>query len=376
MKGSVSTIALASLLIGSVAHAQTSVTLFGIVDTGFKYVHNSGGQSNQLMMASGSESGSRWGLRGVEDLGGGLSAIFQLENGFSSTSGTLGQGGRLFGRQAFVGFRSPTWGKLTLGRQYDPMIDLVLPVQGNSYLAGVFSTPGDIDLTDGTSRINNSVKWISNNFAGLQFGAIYGVGGVAGATGSGQTYGGAASYKIGAATLAAGYLHLDFGNPTYSTRGTSTADAFYNTSVNKAYESAHSINIVRAGASYFVGPVVIGGYYSFSQYNPDAASMFRASEKYNNFEVFGYWTITPFVSAELGYDYMRSSGDSSARRHQVTLGGDYLLSKRTDIYGVVGYAHASGTDGLGAAQAVNGDTNIDAGAPSQTLVMVGFRHRF
>jgi predicted porin len=86
------------------AHAQSSVTLYGLIDTSLVYSNSQKGHSN-LQMSSGTLSGSRWGLRGQEDLGGGLSALFVLENGFSSTAGTLGQNGREFGRAAYVGQR-------------------------------------------------------------------------------------------------------------------------------------------------------------------------------------------------------------------------------------------------------------------------------
>src|SRR5471032_203795 len=82
--------------------AQSSVTLYGILDAGFVYTNNSGGQK-QYALNSGNVQGDRWGLRGTEDLGGGLSTIFVLEDGFSITKGTLGQGGDEFGRQAYVG---------------------------------------------------------------------------------------------------------------------------------------------------------------------------------------------------------------------------------------------------------------------------------
>ena len=84
------------------AAAQSSVTLYGVIDQGINYTNNSGGNS-LVEMASGHVQGSRFGLRGSEDLGGGTKAIFQLENGFSADTGRLGQGGRMFGRQAYVG---------------------------------------------------------------------------------------------------------------------------------------------------------------------------------------------------------------------------------------------------------------------------------
>lgn len=109
--------------------AQSKVTLFGLIDEGFNYLSNaqtarpaSGpvGHSQYSLQdgATGGLGGSRWGLRGEEDLGGGLAAIFQLENGYSINNGALAQGGAEFGRQAWVGLRHD-FGTVTLGRQYE-----------------------------------------------------------------------------------------------------------------------------------------------------------------------------------------------------------------------------------------------------------------
>ncbi|EGD02685.1 outer membrane protein, (porin), partial [Burkholderia sp. TJI49] len=91
------------------AHAQSSVTLYGLIDAGITYTNNQGGHS-AWQETSGSINGSRWGLRGTEDLGGGLKAIFTLENGFGINNGTLKQNGREFGRQAFVGLAHDSFG--------------------------------------------------------------------------------------------------------------------------------------------------------------------------------------------------------------------------------------------------------------------------
>jgi predicted porin len=80
----------------------------------------------------GTINGSRWGLRGAEDLGGGLKAIFVLENGFSVQNGRLAQDGREFGRQAYVGVGSTQFGTVTLGRQYDSLVDFVAPLSGTA----------------------------------------------------------------------------------------------------------------------------------------------------------------------------------------------------------------------------------------------------
>ena len=108
------------------AHAQSSVTLYGIIDEGFIFNNNAKG-GHLYGLSSGVMQGSRFGLRGTEDLGGGLKAIFVLENGFDVNSGRLGQGGLMFGRQAYVGLSSQ-FGTVTLGRQYDSVVDYVGPL--------------------------------------------------------------------------------------------------------------------------------------------------------------------------------------------------------------------------------------------------------
>ncbi|MDF6681443.1 porin, partial [Escherichia coli] len=123
----ISRIAVASLgLFATTAFAQSSVTLYGVADAGIEYLSNvpsaSPGGSNQVRMTSGNMSTSRWGLRGVEDLGGGLKAIFELESGISFDTGAQNNSTRLFDRSAFVGLGSK-YGQLTLGRQTTPMYD-------------------------------------------------------------------------------------------------------------------------------------------------------------------------------------------------------------------------------------------------------------
>src|SRR5690606_10234349 len=115
------TLLAAALTVGffGVAQAETSVTLYGIIDTGIGYtkVENGDVDAKKIGLINGVQSGSRWGLRGTEDLGDGLQAIFQLESGFDSSTGDQAQGGRLFGRQATIGLQGDSWGRLDLRRQ-------------------------------------------------------------------------------------------------------------------------------------------------------------------------------------------------------------------------------------------------------------------
>jgi len=116
------TLLAAALLTGfaGAASAQNSVTLYGVISTGFEYESVKSGEgaetNSEFRMDTGEWSGSRWGLKGVEDLGNGLKASFQLESGFDSTDGDQAQGGRLFGRQATVALEGSSWGKVQLGR--------------------------------------------------------------------------------------------------------------------------------------------------------------------------------------------------------------------------------------------------------------------
>lgn len=353
--------------------AQSSVTLYGVLDDSLQYVHNTDGKSNKISLQSSQYSSTRWGLKGCEDLGGGLAAVFKLESSLDINTGKS-SGGRLF-KQSYVGISSSEYGTITLGRQYDALTDLVGEVQPNNYQY-YFTAPGDVDNADGSIITNNAVKWTSPDLHGLRIVSTYSFGGVAGATGSGQSYSVASTYKWNKAEIAAGYLHVDNGNANFSTRGTMAVTGTFSSVVDSAYSTASSINIVRAGASYNFDPITIGGYYSYSEYLADAHSTFSKSERYNNAALYAVYQARPDLQIEFGYDFLKSHGDSSATYQQVALAGDYLLSKTTDIYASVAYGHASGSNGYGAAQAVIADSFPDAGNSTQELVFAGIRHRF
>src|SRR5690606_21611484 len=110
-------LALATAGLAGAAQAESSVTLYGLIDLGYMNDHDDAKGTSQGI-DSGNESGSRWGIKGEEDLGDGLKAVFQLESGFNADNGTSAQSGRLFGRWAYVGLKSDTLGELRLGRQW------------------------------------------------------------------------------------------------------------------------------------------------------------------------------------------------------------------------------------------------------------------
>lgn len=160
-----------ALLVGfaGAAHAQSSVTLYGLVDAGFNYAKRDGQSVKGI--DSGLMSQSRFGLRGSEDLGNGLKAIFTLENGFTVDNGQQTHG-RLFGRYAYVGLESATAGRLTLGRTTNLAFmwaaGIANPFGLSFSTASVGSTFAYNDAVMGGGRVNNSVYYYSPSFYGVQ----------------------------------------------------------------------------------------------------------------------------------------------------------------------------------------------------------------
>lgn len=155
------------------AAAPSSVTIYGLVDAGVEIIDKVGATGGTLsrMPTNTSAVPSRLGFRGQEALGDGLSAVFTLEMGLLTDSGTFGQGGRGFGRQAFVGLSGP-WGSATLGRQYTMLFWSLLDadVMGPS----VFGM-GSLDAYVPNARSDNTLAW-RGRFGGWNLGAAYSFG--------------------------------------------------------------------------------------------------------------------------------------------------------------------------------------------------------
>ncbi|KWF60924.1 porin [Burkholderia pseudomultivorans] len=376
-----------STLCCAAAHAQSSVTLYGLLDGGVAYVSHAAaadGTSGSAFRFGNAMSGNRWGLKGSEELGGGLSAVFQLESGYSLGTGVAAQGGREFGRTAIVGLSSTRWGTIRMGRQYDPLVDLVSALTEDAYFGLTFGPPGDVDNYDGSMRVNNAIKYTSPLVGGVRLAALYGFGGVAGATSAGQTWSVAGSYAYGPFSVAAGYFSANGGN-TMNGAGVRTwsasADSPFNTAANAGFASTHAVNIARIAAQYAAGAWTVGAGYSRTEYVPDGASAFHVRTRFNDGSAFANYRIGAALNAGIGYHYTWLAGASDAHYHQLNAGLDYLLSKRTDVYAIAAFQRASGTT-LGAAgtpvvaQAVIGDYGLNAGANTQTIVAIGMRQRF
>ncbi|AKM30161.1 porin [Pandoraea faecigallinarum] len=368
------------------AHAQSSVTLYGIIDAGLQYVSKTGGSlagtgnaTKNFQFANGNLQGSRWGLKGAEDLGGGLKAIFVLENGFNLGNGTLGQNGRMFGRQAYVGLSSATAGTLTIGRQYDSVVDFVGPyASGSQWSTFAGAHPFDNDNLNNSFRVNNSVKYTTVNYNGFSAGGMYGFSNSAnnGTTGSGfannRAYSFGLGYANGPVSFGAGYLYL--GSPASNASGVinNGGDATTPMTLGGAAASDKAW-IASAGGSYAFGPATLGLVYAHSVYQYIGGG----SWKFDNAELNAKYMLTPALQLGASYTYTWSTlnalgSNVSPKYHQVNLGVDYFLSKRTDTYLVGLWQHANNDAPGGASLNGLGFSN----STNQFAVTAGIRHKF
>lgn len=362
------------------AEAQSSVSLYGSVDDAVVYYNNVGKHSVIQMQGGGLED-NRWGLKGEEDLGGGMKAVFALENGFDINDGALEQNGREFGRQAYVGLSSGSLGTLTFGRQTDPTVDLVQPITADGY-GPAFSTPGDADNNDNSLWVNNAVKYLSPTYHGFQYELLYAFGGVPGSTSSGQTYSAGVAFNNGGFSAATGYFFAK----NDGSGGAGSSDPIADNSVTPLSGSTAFVGarqIVQAAVQYVLGDFTANARYSNAQFKPYINyGAFNRTQTFNIGATSLGWQVTPMLLLAVGYTYTRSSGDASATYNSAAATAQYGLSKRTTIYATAGYTHASGTslssDGstvipAGAAVA---DLAPTSGTPTQVAAMLGISTKF
>lgn len=341
------------------AFAQSSVTLYGLLDAGITYVNNRGGHS-VVMEDTGIMQGNRWGLRGVEDLGGGLQTVFQLESGFDLNTGAMGQGGLLFGRMAYAGLRSRSAGQLTLGRQYDFMYDFLIE---NTAAVQVTTAYGfhflDADRVAG-ERLNNAVKYVSPNFGGITLGALYAFSNVAGSfggtTAAPRAVSFGAKYERGTLAIAAAYTNVN------GTSGSLASIAL----------KGQTLRTMGLGGRYTFRDITVFG-------NATTTKVFSlpggGNSVINNYEAGAAYQITPFIRFGGGYTYTTFDG---CDYHQFNAAAHYYLSKATDLYVGVNYQHTN-NEATGAGMfliATPGSFQNFSTTGNQVAVRAGLRHLF
>ncbi len=367
------------ILVSAGAHAQSSVTLFGMLDEGLNFTSNAGGkrawQTSSVDVAT-----SRWGIKGNEDLGGGLQALFDLESGFVMDNGQTYYGTRLFGYQAYVGLQSDALGTLTFGRQFDTVTDAIGLLTANGSWAGyLFSHPFDNDNTDATFHASNAVKFTSNTYGGFSGTALYGFSNEAGGFAHNRVYGVGLKYSY--KTFSAGAVFEALSAPGSTAAGSVAPD--------DAGFTAADQKIYGIGASYGIGPATVGVVYTHTNIGKPAASIYvgdlganLASLRFDNVEFNVRYDVRPdfFVGAMYTYTVAHldhDGGTASLHWNQAGLMANYLLSKRTSVYAQAVYQDVSG--GTTGTPLDGADIPGSAGSSSnghQIVGRVGMSHAF
>ena len=355
------TLVLTAGLAAGAASAQNNVTVYGIIDTGVEYLSNANAAGDSLVRIP-SITGtlpSRIGFKGVEDLGNGMKATFTLENGFAPDAGTLGQGNRLFGRQANLGLQT-SYGTFTLGRQYN--MSFLAGFKADVLGPNIYAI-GSLDGYLPNARHDNALGYLGK-FSDFTVGATYSlgrdtaaVGGPAATNCGGEVAGNSKACRQYTALL-------DYDNKSW---GVATAyDRLYgNTGAGGGLTSS----------AFYDERTHLNGYVMFGKTKFGAGWIKRKTHTATDAKTDLYFagishplTPTLVLDAQASrLDVKNSANDATLLAAKLT----YSLSKRTAVYATVGHISNDGT----AAISVSAGGSVGAGM-SQSGVMAGVRHFF
>ncbi len=428
MKKSLFAIAAVTAFAGA-AQAQSSVTVYGILDVGFTGTSARGvpssaasggspvsaatavGKAQTASFGSGAETTPRLGFRGTEDLGGGTSAFFTVEVQLAPTSSNLFAAGgeNTFNRQTFVGLRQKGIGNASIGTQYTPIFNLLAatdPGQTNNAVGSVIYPQGGNGVTSNALivRQNNSIRFESDRFSGLQFVGFYSQNNAdsnqtrasntavnptaatassaavsaIGTGGTANNSGGGVGINFQHKQLYIGAAYQVFKNETDSTVGTTlgTVAGIGGSGVvlptTGTAVATNGNNITDSGA--FVGAVYdFGILKAYANYvnrkitnNLNTNQYLKRSAQ--QLGVRGNWTpkIESWASVGNGSYQAFGANEPTSSFTGYQLGTNYILSKRTNLYAIYGATQSSNVTTVGG-------VNYSAGASQYSL---GVRHTF
>lgn len=337
-----SLIALAVLAASGAAMAQSTVTLYGLVDANFGSFKTNTAVGvgptatvqnlRQTKIDAGGLNGNRWGMRIKEDLGGGMSAIANLESGFNIDTGASAQGGLLFGRRANVGVAAG-FGTLVIGRNSSSYDDVAAdnammgqsifdPSQTNNgpsttIAAGPLTAANAANLLGRNTtwvgyntRFNNSVKYTSPNFGGFSGSAMYALGeDKTSANDASKTVSANLKYANGPLLVSGGYQSETAVNSVTTT----AKPALENALLSVAYD----FRVVKVGAGF-----------NRAKYKAVTATGgdLNAQKEWN------LSVAVPLGATTLSAGYAQSKGDNLGKSTGVGIQALYSLSKRTTLY--------------------------------------------
>jgi predicted porin len=337
MKKSLLALAVLGAFTGA-AFAQSNVTIYGVADVGIERTKLDPGQTT-TRLSSGIQSGSRLGFRGTEDLGGGMSAAFALENGYDISTGAMAQGGTLFGRQAWVGLNGG-FGSVKLGRQYTPIfiaLDTIDPfgtgITGDgSGIIALFRPYG--------VRMNNTVNY-SMTAGGISGQLAYGLGEVPGSNSIGRQLGAGLGY-------ANGPINVQF--------------AYHDQNLAAGTVDAGSARTIMLGGTYDFRVVKAHAAYAD---NRDEAATGASTARSRDYMLGVSAPVGPAGSVMAGYAH-RNDRNANNDADYWQVGYTHSLSKRTNLYTSYSIIKNDGAGTTGGA-AAGGDIS---------WLNVGLRHRF
>jgi predicted porin len=350
------------------SHAQSSVTLYGIADVSVRYLSNADTQGNgRFLMGPGGMSESRWGIKGVEDLGGGWSTNFKLENRFFLNNGQSDPTMPFF-NEAQIGLQSSTYGQVVLGRQYNVMIEGIVMggYSSNPWIPFDFNFQPEVTMTGGIWS-SNQIQY-HGKYKDFRISTAYSLSGNAGHMAYGSQYGAAAAYAPANGPFTLGGAFKE----TKDSLNGSTAKAW-------TVGGSYTWDKTRFALGYIVNQNDKG----FSTFaNGPFAAPGLAALKWSDFkkrrmilggvtQQVGAWYFAGNVWRTL-QDGKTQPQDGSAWQFQLV--ADYDLSKRTDVYLTTDYSLYRG-DLIGSQlQGVNAVSL--AQKSTQLGVMTGLKHKF
>ncbi len=297
--------ALVLICLAPSARAQSSVTLYGIVDEFVQVVNTGSGYTGAV--GSSGQWASRVGLRGTEDIGGGNHINFDLQNGFNPNDGTFASPGSMFNRQAWVGI-SGGWGEVRAGRQNSPIFN---DQGGLDAFGAATQASGFSNMMTFTVRTSNTVSYTSPSMGGLQFSIYTGFGDAGGLRSAGSSY-----------QADVTYAHGPIG-AVFAAQAVKSADG---TATDRTEE---------AGLSYQIGKTTLFAGWSGSKWrdiNLDV-NVYGASALYQ---------FTPSSALAAGYTYLHDETGQGNNASQISALYTYAFSKRTSIYSALSFLQNRG----------------------------------
>jgi len=375
------TLLAAALLAGfaGAASAQSSVTLYGVVDGGLRYQQVSRNNLegvNNMGVAYGQQSGNRFGMKGVESLGNGNNAIFMIESGFDLGNGMGQQGGRLFGRQSWMGVQNNAWGEVRLGRMVSLTTDYLVNAV-DPFGAGFGQlNMGNAFTSGNTLRLDNVLMYKTPTYSGFQAGLGYSFATGLSSNGGTTGYGFATSNNSRQVTVGVKYAN----GPIYAAASYEKAYA-----ANTSTQNGNSVNSANIAGSYDFKVVKLaagfgvtrdgfwagsaaggtGATIATAPNSQTSALVFAPSTSFNAYIVGATVPVNAVSRVLLSWTMIAPDGNtktlySATNQQSLGLGYTYDFTKRTNLYTYVGQ--------------VTNYATVDTA--KSTVVGLGMRHQF